>query len=93
MSAGKFEQARAACDDAQQFGSGADPTVTKVRTLLEAKARELYTQGTSLARSKPDEAKALWRRVLKMVPAESTWYSRSYAALNKTAKPAADEDE
>lgn len=94
MSAGKFEQARTACDDAQQFGSGTDPVVNKVRGLLESKARELYTQGTILVKSKPDDAKTLWRRVLKMVPAESPWYSKSYAALNKSSKSAAqDEDE
>jgi hypothetical protein len=94
MSAGKFEQARTACDDAQQFGSGSDPVVSKVRGLLESKARELYTQGTILVKSKPDDAKGLWRRVLKMVPADSPWYSKSYAALNKSTRSAAqDEDE
>ncbi len=94
MSAGKFEQARNACDDARQFGGAADPTIGKVRSMLEGKARELYTQGTTLARNKPEEAKSLWRRVLKMVPAESPWYSKSYGALNKSAKAAAqDEDE
>jgi hypothetical protein len=94
MSAGKFEQARSACDDARDFGSGADPAVNKVRNLLETKARDLYNQGNALAKSKPDEAKSLWRRVLKMVPAESPWYGKSYAALNKVSKSSAeDEDE
>jgi tetratricopeptide (TPR) repeat protein len=94
MQAGKFELARAACDDAAQFGGGGDPAVARARAMLEGKAKELYGQGATLARSKPDEAKALWRRVLKMVPAQSPWYSKSYAALNKSSKsPAQDEDE
>jgi pSer/pThr/pTyr-binding forkhead associated (FHA) protein/tetratricopeptide (TPR) repeat protein len=92
LSAGKFELARSACDDAQAFGTGTDPTVARVRNLLEGKARDLYNQGAALSRSKPDEARALWRRVLKMVPAQSPWYSKAYAALNKSSK-SQDEDE
>jgi hypothetical protein len=93
VNTGKLEQARAACDSADQLGAGDDPTVQKVRGQLEARAKDMYQQGLDLAKKSPDDAKALWRRVLKIVPAESTWYTKSYAALNKTTHTTTDEDE
>jgi hypothetical protein len=94
FAAGKLEQARAACDAAEGYGVGDDPAIARVRASLETKAKDLYNQGVALAKKSPDEAKALWRRVLKIVPAESAWYTKSYAALNKVTKSKTeDEDE
>lgn len=94
MQAGKFEAARAACDAAVNYGVGTDSTVAKVRQMLEAEAKKMYTKGAAMEKTDADEAKGLYRRILKMVPADSPWYTKAYAALNKpSANKNQDEDE
>jgi hypothetical protein len=94
MQQGKFEQARQACDAAVNYGVGNDSVILKVRQMLEGKAKEIYNKGVSLEKSSPAEAKNQYRRVLKMVPADSPWYTKAYAALNKpSANNHDDEDE
>jgi hypothetical protein len=80
MSANRWEQARAACDIAVDYGSGHDANVTRVRAQLEVKAKEMIVQASGAT---PTEANALYRRVLKIVPATSPWYGKAYATLNK----------
>jgi tetratricopeptide (TPR) repeat protein len=92
MSAGKLEQARATCDAADGYGVGTDPAIARTRAQLETKAKDLYGQAQAVAKKSPEQAKALWRRVLKIVPTDSTWYQKSYAALNAGQK-GQDEDE
>lgn len=89
----QFEQARSACDTATAFGAGSDPTVVKIRASLEAKAKDMYGQGVKIQKSKPTDAKAMFRRVLKMVPADSPTYTKAYAALNKPSKTSDDDED
>jgi hypothetical protein len=92
--AGKFEQARSACDAAVNYGVGTDSTVAKVRQLLEAEAKKMFTKAAAMEKSDANGAKDLYRRILKMVPADSAWYTKAYAALNKpSANKNQDEDE
>jgi tetratricopeptide (TPR) repeat protein len=90
----RYEQARGACDAAVNYGVGSDPTVMKVRRLLEEKAKDFFNRGLALEKANLAEAKTLYRRVLKMVPADSVWYVKSYAAVNKPSRnQSTDEDE
>jgi len=81
----RYEQAKSACDAAMNYGAGTDPQVTRVRGLLESKAKELYAQALQAQRTDPARAKLLWGRVIKMVPPDSPWYTKAFAALNKGA--------
>jgi hypothetical protein len=45
-----------------------------------------------LLSSKPEEAKGLLRRVLKIVPLDSPWYTKAYKALNKRAQKKDDDE-
>ena len=81
-----------AADTAADFGSGTNATVVQVRQSLERKASEFYGTGQKILRTQPEEAKALFRRILKMVAPDSPNYQKAYQALN-TRTRAADDDE
>jgi tetratricopeptide (TPR) repeat protein len=60
----------------------------------ESQAQEYYEDGEAARSSDIDQAKALWRKVLNMVPRSSPWYSKAYNALNNTGRRGReDEDE
>ncbi len=92
MAQKRYEAAKRACDAAVNYGAGSDPMVSRVRKALERKAGDFYKSAAKLRKSKPDQAKALLKRVLKIVPPDSPWYAKSYSALNK-AKGPRDDDE
>jgi hypothetical protein len=46
-----------------------------------------------MAKSKPDDAKALWRRVLKMVPADSPWYYEGVRGAEQVDARSSSQDE
>lgn len=77
--AGRYEQARAACDLAVNYGGGGDSRVRETRQKLEQAAGELYRRATTTTDT--EEAKQLYRRVVKMVPADSDWSSKATQAL------------
>ena len=66
--------------------------MTQVRQSLERKAGEFYANGQKLMSSKPEEAKALLRRVQKIVPPDSPWYIKAYKALNTRTKTRDDDE-
>lgn len=92
MAQRRYESAKSAADDAANYGSGSNSTVVRVRKALERKAGEFYQAALKLRSSKPDKARTLLRRVLKMVPADSPWYAKSYKLLN-SRKSSNDADE
>jgi hypothetical protein len=92
MAKGNYEAAKQAADTAVNFGAGSSPTVAQVRQSLERKAAELYASGMKILKSQPDEAKALFRRVLKIVPPDSPSYQKAYKAVNARTQ-ARDDDE
>ena len=74
--AGRYEQARAACDLAE--GGGAD--VAAVREKLESAAGGLFSEaGTRPA----TDAATLYRRILRMVPPSSEWHVKALARLGE----------
>ena len=79
--AGRWEQARTACDLAASFGAAGDERVAKVRHQLETKARELFLAAQELSRDKPDEARSLYRRITLIVPEGSMWYTKASGSL------------
>lgn len=81
LGANRYEQARAACDLAQNFGAGGDERVARVRNELEAKARELFQAAQELSRDKPDEARSLYRRITQIVPEGSQWHEKASSSL------------
>ena len=81
VDAGRFEQARAACDIAVNYGTGGDRRVRTARDQLEDAAADLYRRAQVLRDTDADEAKLLFRRILKIVPSESEWSSKAVAAL------------
>jgi len=93
LQSGRYEQAYSLVKTAQRYG-GDDATTRAVSSGLDNKAKELFERAYQMKGQKPDEAKGLWRRVLKMVPSSSQWYAKSYKYLNETAgaRPK-DEDE
>ncbi|MCA9676236.1 MAG: hypothetical protein KC464_14450, partial [Myxococcales bacterium] len=92
MAKGNYEAAKQAADTAVNFGAGSSPTVAQVRQSLERKAAELYGNGMKLMKTKPDEGRAMLRRVLKIVPPDSPSYVKAYKAVNARGK-ARDDDE
>jgi len=92
MAKGNYEAAKQAADTAVNFGAGSSATVTQVRQSLERKARELYANGQKLLETRPDEGKALLRRVQKIVPPDSPWYIKAYKALNSRTKTRDDDE-
>jgi hypothetical protein len=92
MAKSNYEAAKHAADTAADFGSGSNATVVQVRQSLERKAGEFYATGTKLLKGQPEDAKALFRRILKMVAPDSPTYQKAYQALN-TRTRAADDDE
>jgi tetratricopeptide (TPR) repeat protein len=82
LGAGRYEQARVACDLAQNFGAGGDERVGKVRRDLESKARELFLAAQELSRDKPDEARSLYRRITQIVPEGSSWHEKAASSLH-----------
>ncbi len=81
MAQEKYEAAKMASDAAGNYGSGADPTVRRVRQALERKARDFYSQAYRLRQSDPTAARKLLRRILAIVSAESSWYAKASRAL------------
>jgi hypothetical protein len=93
VSSGKYELAYELVRSAQRYG-GEDAQTRAVSQSLEARAKELFERGYQVKGQKPDEAKALWRRVLKMVPSSSQWYGKAYKYLNEgSGQRQRDEDE
>jgi outer membrane biosynthesis protein TonB len=92
MAKGNYEAAKQAADTAVNFGAGSSPTITQVRQSLERKAGELYASGMKQMSSAPEDAKALLRRVLKIVPLDSPWYTKAYKALNTRAQKRDDDE-
>ncbi len=86
---GKFEATYEAVRIAQRYGAG-DGGMLKQ---LELKAAELVQKGQGLVKSNPTQAKAEWRKVIKMVPTSSPNYIAAYKLLNNSAAPSSDEDE
>jgi len=82
MAKGNYEAAKQAADTAVNFGAGSAATVVQVRQSLERKAGEFFANGQRLLASRPEEGKALLRRVQKIVPPDSPWYIKAYKALN-----------
>ncbi len=77
LAANRYEEARAACDLAASLGAQHDAQVLKVRAQLETIARDLYESGVKLEASNREQAHTLFRRVLKIVPASSGWYTKA----------------
>ncbi|RMH43350.1 MAG: FHA domain-containing protein [Deltaproteobacteria bacterium] len=92
MAQKKYEAAKRACDAAVNYGAGADPMVARVRRGLERVAAGLYQEGVRLRKANPAKASGYLKRVLRIVPPDSPWYAKAYAALNAT-KPPRDDDE
>ena len=63
-----------------------------MRSALERKAGEFYNAAYKIRKSDSKKSKKLLRRVIKMVPADSPWYTKAYKLLNARKKPK-DEDE
>jgi hypothetical protein len=93
MAKQNYPMAKIAADDAVNVGAGSNSTVSNVRSSLERKAGELYASAQKLRSSKPEEAKTLLRKIMKIVPADSPWYSKAYKMLNQRKAASADEDE
>ena len=92
MAKGNYEAAKQAADTAVNFGAGSSPTVAQVRKSLERKAGEFFSNGKKLMASKPEEGKALLRRVQKIVPPDSPWYAKAYKALNARSQTRDDDE-
>ncbi|MBZ0238605.1 MAG: hypothetical protein K8M05_40205, partial [Deltaproteobacteria bacterium] len=93
MAKQNYPMAKIAADDAVNVGAGSNSTVANVRSSLERKAGELFASAQQLMKSQPEEAKNRLRTIMKIVPADSPWYSKAYKQLNQRKKAAADEDE
>ena len=83
LSGGKYELASELVRTAQRYG-GDDAQTRAVTQGLEAKAKELFERGYQIKGQKPEEARGLWRRVLKMVPSSSQWYGKAQRYLTET---------
>ena len=84
LAAGRYEQAYSLLKTAERYG-GEDATTRGIAQGLENRAKELFEKGYAIKGQKPEEAKALWRRVIKMVPSSSQWYVKAYQYLNELA--------
>ncbi len=93
MAKQNYPMAKLAADDAVNVGAGSNSTVANVRSSLERKAGEFYASAQKLMSSKPEEAKTLLRNIIKIVPADSPWYSKAYKLLNQRKAAGGDEDE
>jgi tetratricopeptide (TPR) repeat protein len=87
--AGKFDVAYNAVQVATKMGAG-DGGLMKQ---LEAKAKELTDRGVTVQKANPQQAKQLWRQVIKMVPTSSPNYARAYQLINSASSGHRDEDE
>jgi hypothetical protein len=79
LEGGRYEQARAACDIAVTDGAGGDPRVAQARARLETVAGELYAQA---AAAPGERARAIYQRILRIVPAASEWSKKAVTALH-----------
>ena len=86
MAQKRYEAAKKAADAAVNYGAGSSSTVKRVRNALERKAGEFYKAAAKIYKKKPNNAKKLLRRVIKMVPPDSPWYAKAYKALNSRRK-------
>jgi len=82
MAKGNLEMAKRAADTAVTAGAGSSATVVQVRQSLERKAGEIYASAVKIQATKPDDARLLYRRILKIVETTSPWYAKAYRAVN-----------
>ena len=69
-------------------------TAASISERCTTKAREYYEEGQAAAGSDLTQAKAMWRKVLNMVPRSDPWYTKAYSALNNAGRRRhLDEDE
>jgi tetratricopeptide (TPR) repeat protein len=80
-----FDNAKAA----QRFG-GDDGGV---QAQLKAKAAEFNTKATGMQKTNLNGAKALWRQVMRMVPASDPNYVKAYQSINAATASHKDDDE
>ncbi|HRC54369.1 MAG TPA: hypothetical protein PKU97_00535, partial [Kofleriaceae bacterium] len=80
--AGKqFEEAFQALRDAERLGSTSS-TLQSVRSAIDGHATELYNEAQSLREDDPAGAKALLRKVLKLVDSGSSLYQKASKAIS-----------
>ncbi|MEZ4363679.1 MAG: FHA domain-containing protein [Kofleriaceae bacterium] len=79
----QYEDAFQALRDAERGGSTSS-TLAAVRAAIEAHASDLYNQAQNQQGEDPAAARALYRRVLKIVESGSSLHSRATKALNET---------
>ncbi|MBK6846230.1 MAG: FHA domain-containing protein [Proteobacteria bacterium] len=92
LSGKRFGAAFAAVTMAQRYGP-LDPSLKRVLERLEVEAMTLFDQGYTLRESDPARARAIWQRVLQMVPPSSRAYQKAYTWINSSAPRYTDEDE
>jgi hypothetical protein len=90
--AGNFEQAAVSARYAQKYAPN-DPSLNKLLQDLDGKAKDMVMRGLALKDSNPEQAKLLFRSVVKFAPKSSPAYQKAYQTLNSMAKPIQDEDE
>jgi tetratricopeptide (TPR) repeat protein len=86
---GKYDIAFKTMQDAVKAGAG-DGGLGKQ---LEAKAAELVNRAVAVQKSNPNQAKDLYRTVVRMVPPSSPSYVKAYGLLNNASAKKKDEDE
>jgi len=89
FSGGKYEIAYQTMQAAVKAGAG-DGGLAKQ---LETKATELVNKGVAAQKSNPNQAKDLFRTVVRMVPPTSPSYVKAYGLLNNASAKKKDEDE
>lgn len=92
LSGKRFSAAFAAVKLAQRYGP-LDAGLKRILERLEVEAMALFDQGYTLRESDPGRARAIWQRVLQMVPPGGRAYQKAYTWLNTSAPRYADEDE
>jgi Inner membrane component of T3SS, cytoplasmic domain len=78
----QYEDAYQALRDAERGGSTSS-TLPAVRAAIEAHAAEIFSQAQSKRDSEPAEARALYRRVLKLVDTGSALHQRASKAVSE----------
>ncbi|MCG8418639.1 MAG: FHA domain-containing protein [Proteobacteria bacterium] len=81
MSRKSYEAAKETADKAAQYGASSNSAVKRIRQQLERKASELFKNGLRIERTRPDEARRLYTRVLKIVPPSSSWHQKARKRL------------
>jgi len=88
----RYATAARAVKIANRYG-GSDPTLDRVKQVLEKKAMEMFTKGYTIRGTNVKQARQLWQNVLKIVPPSSPAYQRAYQWLNNSSPSYQDEDE